>query len=404
MMKKHWIIGLELVMMFCSCGQPDTKAYLKKVIENLESIESVEYQCRHIYWNGYVKEPIYDVIELCHEYANPKDTIFGSCYAEFIPEEGMRFDSGYDGNVKMTVYEEDKDVMIDDFTAEPMDFRPVNTFFNCTKNIFKYIIETTDSIETTLMDEDSCYHLKLTVHEDRTVNFFGKPVYFKPGPNMGIDSIFSQYDVWIRKADNLPYKYEERQAETTYIEECINPVYNKLSLADFNLYDYIPEGYNVFHKRPRDLKKEAERVYTLQDKPAPQWTLTDIEDRPVSLADIKSKVILLNFTGIGCGACQAAIPFLKELKTKYAPEDFELIAIESWSGKTSSRKGYSEKKELNYLFLGATEEVLKDYQTGRAAPWFFLLDENRIIRKIFWGYSEARTGKEIEEAIDRLLK
>ena len=50
----------------------------------------------------------------------------------------MRFDSGYDGNVKMTVYEEEKDVMIDDFTAEPMDFRPVNTFFNCTKNIFKY--------------------------------------------------------------------------------------------------------------------------------------------------------------------------------------------------------------------------------------------------------------------------
>ena len=172
----------------------------------------------------------------------------------------------------------------------------------------------------------------------------------------------------------------------------------KQHLSDFHLSDEYP-----FHKRPRDLKKEAERVYTLQDKPAPQWTLTDIEDRPVSLADIKSKVILLNFTGIGCGACQAAIPFLKELKTKYAPEDFELIAIESWSGKTSSRKGYSEKKELNYLFLGATEEVLKDYQTGRAAPWFFLLDENRIIRKISFGYSEARTGEEIEEAIASLL-
>ena len=137
-MKKHWIIGLGLMIMLCSCNQPDTKAYLEKVIEKLENIESVEYHCRHIYWNGYSTDPIYDVIELCHEYANPKDTIFGSCYAEFIPEEGMRFDSGYDGNVKMTVYEEEKDVMIDDFTAQPMDFRPVNSFFNCTKNIFNY--------------------------------------------------------------------------------------------------------------------------------------------------------------------------------------------------------------------------------------------------------------------------
>ena len=404
MMKRHWIIGLGLMIMLCSCNQPDTKAYLKKVIEKLESIESVEYHCRHIYWNGYSTDPMYDVTGLCHEYANPKDTIFGSSYAEFIPEEGMRFDGGYDGDIKMTVYEEDKDIMIDDFTAEPMDFRPVNSFFNCTKNILKYVIETTDNIETSLIDEDNCYHLKLMIYEDRTVSFFGKPVYFKLDPSMGIDSISSQYDVWIRKTDNLPYKYEKRQAETTYVEECINPIYNKLSLANFNLYDFIAEDYKVFHKRPRDPKKQTERVYALQDKPAPQWTLTDIEDRPVSLADIKSKVILLNFTGIGCGACQLAVPFLKELKAKYDYKDFELIAIESWSGRTSTRKGYSEKKELNYLFLGATEEVLKNYQTGRAAPWFFLLDEKRIIRKIFYGYSKARTGKELEEATASLLK
>jgi hypothetical protein len=31
------------------------------------------------------------------------------------------------------------------------------------------------------------------------------------------------------------------------------------------------------------------------------------------------------------------------------------------------------------------------------------LDENHIIRKIFYGYSEERTSKEIEEAIEKLL-
>jgi len=53
--------------------------------------------------------------------------------------------------------------------------------------------------------------------------------------------------------------------------------------------------------------------------------------------------------------------------------------------------------------LGANEDVLKDYQTGHAAPWFFLLDDKHIVRKIFYGYSTERTGKEIEKAIEELL-
>jgi len=55
------------------------------------------------------------------------------------------------------------------------------------------------------------------------------------------------------------------------------------------------------------------------------------------------------------------------------------------------------------FFLGANEDVLKDYQTGHAAPWFFLLDDKHIVRKIFYGYSTERTGKEIEKAIEELL-
>ena len=123
--------------------------------------------------------------------------------------------------------------------------------------------------------------------------------------------------------------------------------------------------------------------------------MIDTESRKVSLKDIKSKVILLNFTGIGCGACQEAVPYLKELKNKYPSETFELVAIESWSGRTSLQKDYAKGKGLNYMLLGANEEVLKDYQTGRSAPWFFILDKKRIIRKVFRGYSQERTGTEM---------
>ena len=405
MIHKCWIIGLSLAIMLGSCGQQDTKEYLKKVIENVESIQSAEFQCRRIAWNPYEDEPISDVIKVHHEYVNPKDTFYGSSYAVFSHNEDMHFEGGYDGNVKMVVYKEHKGIMIDDFSTNNLPFRTVGSFFNDIKSILQYSIETTDSIETSLVDEDSCYHFSMTIHEDCQVEFFGRAVHM---PNehtlkMGLDPT-SHYEVWIRKSDDIPYRYYRKMAHDINSQECINPVYNKLSLADFNLYDYIPEDYEVRYKHLMGSNQQSQKNYPLQDKPAPEWTLPDTQDQPVSLRDIKSKVVLLNFTGIGCGACQVAIPFLKELKAKYSSEDFELIAIESWSGRTSTRRAYAEKKELNYPFLGATEEVLKDYQTARSAPWFFLLDKKRVIRKIFRGYSDERTSKEIEEALEALLK
>ncbi len=119
--------------------------------------------------------------------------------------------------------------------------------------------------------------------------------------------------------------------------------------------------------------------------------------------DVKGKVILLNFTGIGCGACQAAVPFLKELKSKYAEKDFEIVAIESWSRTPRSLQIYSDRKQLNYPVLGATDQVLVDYQTGGTAPYFFFLDEQRVIRKVIRGYSE-RLNEEMTEAVEDLLK
>lgn len=404
-MKRHWILSTAIALIGYSCIQQDTHSYLKEVLENMESIQSAKYYSHSITWSPDDKDPLFENVRVYHEYNNPEDTTIGASYAIFMPEENMRFNGGYNGKVKLVVYPEHKGIIEDDFTARPLPFRLANSpFFNNTRNILQYAISTTDSIQTSIVDEDSCYHFSLTIFEDTQVEFFGKAVHMpQPPVEFYVDPI-SHYEIWIRKSDNLPFKYLRKMAHDINMEECINPTFNELSLADFNLYNYIPEDYELQKKQPYNDQKRKIKIYKLQNKPAPEWTLTDTEERPVSLQDIKSKVVLLNFTGIGCGACQAAIPYLKELKSQYNTDDFELIAIESWSGRTSSRKSYAKKKGLNYMLLGATEQVLKDYETGRAAPWFFLLDENRIVRKIFQGYSLERTGKEISEAIDELLK
>ena len=149
------------------------------------------------------------------------------------------------------------------------------------------------------------------------------------------------------------------------VETCCNVEINKETIDRFDVFDYVPQGYET--KKYDYGVPSRNMAANLTGKKAPEWTLNDIKERPVSLSDLKSKVILVNITGIGCGACQASIPFLKELKRKYQEEDFELVAIESWS-RMHSLQNYAKRKELNYMFLDGDDKVIEDYRTeiGRA--------------------------------------
>ena len=174
---------------------------------------------------------------------------------------------------------------------------------------------------------------------------------------------------------------------------------NKLSLSDFNIYAYFPADYEI---KPYSINNQRQEL-TLVGEKAPDWTLNDENEQKIALSSLKGKVVLIQLTGIGCGPCQAAIPFLKELKAKYSEDKFELVAIETWMRKPPALRNYSKKHELNYRLLSGTDEVVTDYRTGGAAPVFFLLDREQKIRKVFTGYSEEVTNPEITAALNELL-
>ena len=136
---------------------------------------------------------------------------------------------------------------------------------------------------------------------------------------------------------------------------------------------------------------------------APDWMLKDMYEKPVALSEFKSKVLLVNLTGIGCGACHASIPFLNGLKGKFDAGEFEVVSIETWGRKPHSLRTYADKNQINYRFLCGDEDIVKSYRTYGAAPFFFILDQDRVIRKVIQGYGMERTDKEIIDAIKALL-
>lgn len=62
-----------------------------------------------------------------------------------------------------------------------------------------------------------------------------------------------------------------------------------------------------------------------------------------------------------------------------------------------------KEKGIELYVLDGDDKVIEDYRTGGAAPYFFILDKERIIRKVIRGYGMGKTDKEITEAIEELL-
>jgi len=174
-------------------------------------------------------------------------------------------------------------------------------------------------------------------------------------------------------------------------------VFNHNKIEEFKVANYIPDGFTLLTR-----KNQSETIMDLTNKKAPELNLIDSDNNPNSLRSFNSKVILIQFTGIGCGFCHLSVPFLKNLPNDYTPDDLALIAVETWSNDPEVVKRYVSNNKINYPYLLSTDEHKKLYQIS-GVPVFFILDENRIIRKIIRGYSKDSTDKEIRDAINALI-
>lgn len=265
--------------------------------------------------------------------------------------------------------------MIDDFTTRPLPFRLVGPpFFNYTKSIIRYALNTNDNISTELKEEKDYYYFKLVINEDKQVEFFGKD--YKIDNPYCLDPT-SSYEIWISKSNDLPYQVRREMYHNISINTCSDVEINKLSISDFKLSDYFPKDYEIRKVR----ENRAAPTSSLVGQKATAWTLKDEKEQDISLSDFKSKVLLVQFTGIGCGPCQLSIPFLNKLKSEFKTDDLDIVAIETWRRKAHALQNYINRHHINYKLATGTDEIVKAYQAS-SAPIFFILDENRIIRKM----------------------
>jgi len=302
----------------------------------------------------------------------------------------------YDGNVRGVVNWDGQFVRIDSFQNDPAPFRLVYyPFYTQINEIIKYSLTTKDSIQTYFQDYGDSVWFQLKII-NKHVFFHIKPIVLQ---NQSIpEDEITQFDIWFSKKDKMPYRIRSKWHHAINISSSHGVKFNFKNDIVFHADEYYPSHFQIvqFVRGEPQIQKTD-----LVGQKAPDWTLKDSEDKDVKLSELNAKTLVIWFTGIGCAPCHQAIPFLKQLAEDYKTKDFELIAIETWGGSIEALKRYGQANEFNFSFLQSTDELKKSYGIA-PVPAFFIVDQNRIVRKIINGYSKGNTDKEIIESIENL--
>lgn len=396
---KKLIIALALaIFLFNACTEKyNSSEYLQKVLNNLEKIESASYTLYGESWNPGDTVFAFSFTNYVESYRNLKDSTIGASWASFDNQDKRKLNSAYDGKMRTLIYDDLKGFVIDSFKVRKLPFRPLTPpFYYYTENIIQYIIENNDSTSLEQKDLGDEIYFKLTIYEDRQVEFFGKAHYIPKNPYTFNPT--SIYELWINKQTNLPYKVRREMSHDISVSSVSDYEFNKLKLENFTASDYFPKDYEIRQYGQKGILQPN----ALIGEKAPDWTLQTADKLLISLTDLKSKVLMIQFTSVSCGPCKASIPFLKELTSIYNNKDFDFVAIECTSENDNVLKNYMNRNDFEYKFLLSTKELLKNYSI-KSFPVFFILDENRVIKNVINGYGQDKTDKEIITLINDLI-
>jgi thiol-disulfide isomerase/thioredoxin len=401
MIRKQFIATGLIMLLLASCGKDYTsKEYLNRVLDNLSQVETASYHDFGESWSPGDTAASFFFTNFVREYRNPSDTAIGSAFVILDSLTGTKASFCYDGHMRATIYEEEKGIVIDSFRVRPLPFRPLRApFYNYVTSIINYALTTGDSILLEIKEQEKDVFMRLIINEEEQVEFFGKAFHMPLSPYSDGDNI-SIYELWIDKETDLPYRVRREMSHDISVSTSLDPEFNNLDIKDFRAEDFFPPDYEI---RQYGYKRTDEEKSALLNAEAPGWTLQSADNQTVSLEDIPSRVVLVQFTSVSCGPCRASIPFLKELYKEYGQDDFALVAIECTSKNLNALRTYMSRNHFDYTFLQADKEVLKNYSVG-AYPVFFILDQDRTIMEIIKGYAEGATDERIRYAINNLLK
>jgi thiol-disulfide isomerase/thioredoxin len=114
------------------------------------------------------------------------------------------------------------------------------------------------------------------------------------------------------------------------------------------------------------------------------YQLTDVDGRPVRLADLRGKGVWLNFWASWCPPCQQETPNLREVADLYRDKGVVLVAVDVQETVPVAR-AYAERYALHYTIgTDVAGQVFRTYRVY-ALPTQFFIGPDGVVRSVVQG-------------------
>lgn len=134
------------------------------------------------------------------------------------------------------------------------------------------------------------------------------------------------------------------------------------------------------------------------EKPAADFSLPDLQGKPVSLADYKGQVVLLDFWATWCGPCLEELPDLKRLYENYKSRGFALLAV-SMDEEPGDVSPFVKENGVTYPVLLSSGETPEGYRFPGIPAAFLISPEGRIVQRYLGQQSYGELAADVEKLL-----
>lgn len=135
-------------------------------------------------------------------------------------------------------------------------------------------------------------------------------------------------------------------------------------------------------------------------QPAPPFKVTTTSGQPLTLANYKGNVLILDFFASWCHPCKESIPHIMELNRKYGKQGLKILGLSLDDDKDDLIE-FVTPFRLNYPVAQANENLQTEYGL-RSIPTLFIIDKKGIVTEKYMGLTDE-VKKNMEITIKRLL-
>jgi peroxiredoxin len=135
---------------------------------------------------------------------------------------------------------------------------------------------------------------------------------------------------------------------------------------------------------------------------APSFTLPSRSGDTVSLAQLKGKVVMLNFWASWCGPCRQEMPLLDSMYKRYSSLGFTLVGV-NVDANSKDAEAWLSKTPVSFPVLFDRESKVSAMYDVKAMPSTVFIDRKGNVRYLHKGYKAGDEGEYLNQ-IRALLK